>query len=88
MKIIPQEIIQSRIFLIRNKKVMLDKDLAQLYSVETRILNKAVTRNLDRFPDDFCFRLTKQEFERLMFHFGTSKRGGTRKLPRVFTGIR
>jgi len=64
---------------------MLDKDLAQLYGVETRILNKAVTRNKDRFPEDFCFRLTQAEFKNLMFHFGTSKRGGTRKLPRVFT---
>lgn len=85
MKIIPQEIIQSKILLIRGKKVMLDRDLSALYEVETRVLNKAVTRNLDRFPTDFCFQLTKEEFNSLMFHFGTSKRGGTRKPPRVFT---
>jgi len=84
-KIIPQEVIQNKILLIRGKKVMLDRDLADLYQVETRVLNKAVTRNLNRFPEDFCFRLTKKEFDRLMFHFGTSKRGGTRKPPRVFT---
>ena len=85
MKIIPQEIIQNKIFLIRGKKVMFDKDLANLYDVETRDLNKAITRNFDRFPEDFCFQLTKKEFDGLMFHFGTSKRGGTRKLPRAFT---
>ncbi len=84
-KLIPQEIIQNKIFLIRGLKIMLDKDLAALYDVETRVLNKAVTRNLDRFPEDFCFKLTKGEFHHLMFHFGTSKRGGTRKLPRAFT---
>lgn len=82
---VPQEVIQNKIFLIQGKKVMLDKDLAELYEVETRVLNKSATRNLDRFPKDFCFKLTKEEFQRLMFHFGTSKRGGTRKLPRAFT---
>ena len=85
MEIVPQEIIQNKIFLIRGKKVMLDKDLAMLYEVETKILNKSVTKNFDRFPADFCFQLTKEEFRSLMFHFGTSKRGGTRKLPRAFT---
>jgi hypothetical protein len=51
----------------------------------TRNLNKAVSRNLDRFPEDFMFRLTKEEFENLKFHFGTSSWGGSRKMPRVFT---
>lgn len=60
-------------------------DLAELYGVTTSNLNKAVSRNLDRFPDDFMFRLTKDEFENLKFHFGISSWGGTRKLPRVFT---
>ena len=93
-EIVPQEIIQQKIFLIRGHKVMLDKDLAQLYGVTTGNLNKAVNRNLNRFPDDFMFRLTKEEFKNLIFHFGTSNLksqnvisswGGTRKLPRAFT---
>jgi len=83
--IIPIERIQKCIYLFRGQKVMLDKDLAVLYGVQTRDLNKAVSRNLDRFPKDFMFGLTKAEFENLKFHFGTSSWGGTRKLPRVYT---
>ena len=83
--LIPQEIVESKIFIFRDKKVMLDKDLANLYGVGTRDLNKAVTRNLDRFPEDFMFQLTKNEVQNLMFQFGTSSWGGTRKLPRAFT---
>lgn len=83
--IIPVERIENKICLIRGQKVMLDKDLALLYRVGTRDLNKAVTRNLDRFPADFMFRLSKAEAKILMFHFGTSRWGGTRKLPRAFT---
>jgi len=66
---------------------MFDKDLAELYKVGSRDLNKAVKRNIDRFPDDFMFQLNKEEFKILMFQNGTSKkgRGGTRKLPLVFT---
>lgn len=73
---------------------MLDRDLAQLYRVGTRVLNQAVQRNIDRFPEDFMFQLTKEEFKDLIFHFGTSNLksqfvtsswGGTRKLPRAFT---
>jgi len=64
---------------------MLDKDLSSLYQVGTRDLNKAVTRNLERFPADFMFQLTSDELKNLMFHFGTSSWGGTRKRPRVFT---
>ena len=64
---------------------MVDRDLAGLYGVDTSALNKAVRRNLDRFPEDFMFQLTKDEFKNLMFHFGTSSWGGTRKRPRVFT---
>jgi hypothetical protein len=59
--IIPSEIIENRIFLIRGKKVMFDRDLARLYGVETKVLNQAVRRNIARFPDDFMFRLTKEE---------------------------
>ena len=64
---------------------MLDKDLATLYKVETKMLNRAVKRNLERFPDDFMFRLSKEEFKNLKFHFGTSSWGGQRYLPYVFT---
>lgn len=71
--------------MIRGHKVMLDRDLAKLYGVETFNLNKAVRRNLDRFPDDFMFQLTDKEFQDLIFHFGISRWGGTRKLPLVFT---
>jgi hypothetical protein len=85
VSVVPVEIIQSKIYLIRGQKVMLDRDLAELYGVLTRNLNKAVRRNLDRFPLDFGFALTKDEFKNLMFQFGTSSWGGTRKSPMVFT---
>jgi len=84
-KIVPAEVIATKILLIRGKRVMLDKDLADLYEVETRHLTRQVRRNLDRFPEDFMFQLSKGEFKSLMCHFGTSNRGGTRKLPYVFT---
>lgn len=83
--LISQEALERKILLIRGQKVMLDRELAKLYSVGTRDLNKAVTRNLDRFPSDFMFQLTKGEAQNLMFQSGTSSWGGTRKLPRVFT---
>lgn len=79
------EEIRSRIHTIRGKQVMLDKDLAELYGVHTRDLNKAVKRNIERFPDDFMFQLTKEEMSNLMFQIGTSSWGGTRKLPFAFT---
>jgi len=82
---VPDETIIGKIYYIRELKVMLDKDLADLYGVRTRDLNKAVKRNAKRFPDDFMFQLTKDESAGLMFHFGTSNRGGTRKLPNAFT---
>jgi hypothetical protein len=81
----PQEIIEQKIYLIRGQKVMLDRDLALLYGISTSNLNKAVSRNLDRFPDDFMFKLDKSEFQNLMFQNGISKWGGTRKYPQVFT---
>ncbi|RJQ48975.1 MAG: ORF6N domain-containing protein [Nitrospiraceae bacterium] len=84
-EIIPQEVVESKILFIRGKKVMLDKDLAALYGVETKMLNRAVKRNWERFPDDFLFQLTKEEVENLRFHFGTSSWGGQRYLPYVFT---
>ena len=72
-KIVPQEIIQSKIFFIRGKKVMLDSDLAELYGVPTKSLNLAIKRNLTRFPDDFMFRLTHEEAKFLRFQFEISK---------------
>lgn len=79
------EEIRSIIHTVRGKQVMLDKDLAELYGVQTRDLNKAVKRNIERFPDDFMFQLTKEEMSNLMFQIGTSSWGGTRKLPFAFT---
>jgi hypothetical protein len=86
--VIPLERIEQSIFLIRRQKVMLDTDLARLYGVETFNLNKAVKRNLERFPDDFMFQLTKDEWESLKFQLGMSKpkgRGGRRTPPYAFT---
>lgn len=78
--------IQNKIYEIRSKKVMLDFDLAELYQVETKIFNQAVKRNIDSFPEDFMFRLTKDEFELLRSQFVTSNiRGGRRYLPYAFT---
>lgn len=79
--------VRNMIYDIRGQKVMIDFELAELYEVETRYLNKAVKRNIERFPSDFMFQLTKEEWNNLslMFHFGTSSWGGTRKLPYVFT---
>lgn len=83
---LPLEHVEQKIFLIRGEKVMLDSDLAQLYGVETKAFNRAVKRNLDRFPDDFLFKLTEREYEILRCHCGTSKeQGGRRYLPYVFT---
>ena len=82
---IPDEIITSKIYLIRGQKVMLDRDLAELYGVTTGNLNKAVGRNIKRFPDDFMFELDKEEFDNLRSQFDTSKWGGTRKPPKAFT---
>ena len=78
------QIIQNKIYEIRGLKVILDKDLATMYEVTTGNLNKAVKRNADRFPDDFIFQLTQEEFD-LIFQNGTSSWGGTRKLPYAFT---
>jgi hypothetical protein len=84
-ELIPYELIENKILLFRGRKVMLDKDLAYLYGVETKYLNKAVKRNIDRFPDDFMFQLTKEEFIDLKCKIGTSSWGGTRKLPYAFS---
>ncbi len=79
--------IQNLIYEIRGIKVLLDSDLVKLYGVETFNLNKAVKRNIGRFPKDFMFQLTKEEYESLIFQNGISKsqRGGRRFMPYVFT---
>jgi hypothetical protein len=76
--LVPRERIEQTILLIRGHRVMLDADLADLYGVETKAFNRAVTRNMERFPDDFMFRLTRKEYEDLRYHFGTSRWGGRR----------
>jgi len=83
--IIPDELILSKIYLIRDQKVMLDSDLALLYGVETKAFNQAVKRNIDRFPEDFMFQLTQDEFNHLRSQNVTSSWGGRRYLPQVFT---
>ena len=83
--IIHDDVIVNRIHYIRGEKVMIDRDLAQLYGVTTGNLNKAVHRNTGRFPKDFMFQLSKKEFENLIFQIGTSSWGGTRKIPHAFT---
>ena len=79
------QIIQNKIYDIRGQRVMLDFDLAELYEVETRVLNQAVKRNNKRFPSDFMFQLTNKEFDNLMSQIVISSWGGTRKLPYAFT---
>ncbi len=81
--IISHSVIASKICIIRGIRIMIDKDLAELYNVETRYLNRQVKRNIDRFPNDFMFQLTIDEFKNLKCHFGTSRWGGKRKLPFV-----
>ena len=83
--VLPDEVILSKIYVIRDKKVMLDTDLAELYQVETKQLKRSVKRNLSRFPDDFMFELEKIEFENLRSQIGTSRWGGVRYLPMAFT---
>ena len=81
------EIIRSKIYEIRGQKVMLDRELASMYGVETRALNQAVKRNAERFPEDFMFQLTSTEWDNLKSQFVTSRWGGTRKPPYVFTEL-
>ncbi len=87
LTLIPDERIANKVMLIRGIKVMLDEDLAELYDVETKRLNEQVGRNRERFPEDFMFRLTKEEFESLRSQIATSKkgRGGRRNPPYAFT---
>ena len=82
---LPDEVVMEKIHVLRGQKVMLDRDLAELYGVTTGNLNKAVLRNLARFPRDFMFQLTKEEFDNLLFQIGRSSWGGRRTPPRAFT---
>ena len=85
MQVLTEEKIINKIYLIRGKKVMMDRDLAELYAVETKVLKQQVRRNIERFPDDFMFELTKDEFNDLRSQFVTSSWGGTRYMPMAFT---
>ena len=83
--IVTEQVLIEKIFELRGQKVMLDKDLAILYEVKTKVLKQAVRRNSKRFPPDFMFELLPEELESLRSHFVTSNRGGNRYLPMAFT---
>ena len=84
--LVPTEVIVTKIIFLRGEKVLLDRDLAELYGVETKQLKRAVRRNLPRFPSDFMFELTREEYNSLRSQFGTLKRGAHSKyLPFAFT---
>ena len=90
--VIPEQVVMNKIYLIRGQKVMIDMDLAELYQVETRRLNEQVKRNIIRFPEDFMFQLSEEEWENLKSQYATSSLpdgkagwGGRRKLPYAFT---
>ena len=85
MELLTEEKVISKIYLIRDRKVMLDRDLAEMYGVETRVLNQSVKRNSKRFPEDFMFQLTEEESENLISQIVISNHGGLRKLPYAFT---
>jgi len=82
---VPEATIMEKIHLIRGQKVMLDQDIAALYGIETKAFNQAVKRNIERFPEDFMFELTPEEFEYLRSQVVTSSWGGRRYLPKAFT---
>ena len=83
--LIPIENITGLIYLIRGQRVILDRDIADLYGVETKRLKEQVKRNIERFPEDFMFELSTREYENLRSHFATSSWGGTRYIPMAFT---
>jgi hypothetical protein len=87
MQILPEETIINKIYVLRGKKVMVDRDLAELYAVETRVLNQAVRRNEMRFPEDFMFQMTPEEMQdwKSQFVISNSEKMGLRKPPLVFT---
>ena len=84
-EIVPVEVIENKIYLVRRQKVMLDMDLAGLYGVDTGYLNRQARHNIERFPDDFMFQLSKEECENLKCKFCISSWGGRRSLPLAFT---
>jgi hypothetical protein len=83
--LVAEQKILSKIYVVRNEKVMLDRDLAAMYGVETKQLKRQVKRNIERFPKDFMFELTKKEFENLRSQIDTSSWGGTRYMPMAFS---
>ncbi len=83
--IIPDQVLENKIYFLRDQKVMIDSDLAELYNVETRVLNQAVNRNQERFPEDFMFQLNKLEWDNLKSQLVISNHGGRRTLPYAFT---
>ena len=85
ISILPDEVIMNQIYYIRGQKVMIDRDLATLYGVETKRLKEAVKRNMERFPEDFMFEMTKKELENLRTQIASSSWGGTRYFPMAFT---
>lgn len=84
---IPEEVVMSKIYQLRGRKIMIDRDLAELYEVETRVLNQAVRRNEKRFPEDFMFRMSKEEMKDWISQIviSNSEKMGLRKPPLVFT---
>ena len=84
---VPDEVVMNKIYVIRDQKVMLDRDLAELYGVETKVLKQAVRRNIARFPEDFMFEMSKEELENWRSQFVTSKedKQGLRYMPFCFT---
>lgn len=84
-EVLIHQTIENKIYLIRGQKVMLDSDLAELYSITTKVFNQAVKRNLERFPEDFMFQLTDNESKILRSQIVTSSWGGVRYLPNAFT---
>ena len=87
LPIVSEEKVQNAIIILRGKRIIIDSDLAQFYGVKTKVFNQAIKRNIDRFPEDFMFQLTKNEWDFLRSQFVTSKakRGGVRYLPYAFT---
>ena len=84
---VPDELVMEKIFVIRGKKVMLDRDLAKLYGVDTKRLKEQVRRNLDRFPEDFMFEVNNEEFTHLRTQIATSSWGGARYNPMAFSDL-
>ena len=85
LMVVDESTLKDKIYIIRGQQVMLDSDLAEIYGYETRYLNLQVKHNQNRFPDDFMFQLTKEEYDNLMLKNSTSSHGGRRTLPYVFT---